>query len=310
MDAAGSGQGILAEAGRAHQDALLLGSVFHDVLYYIRPDRKAMCKSLPPLFHGSGGRDSNALLRAQLKHARKTKDHAIALAFLAGMASHVCADVSMHPFIWHATGNYDDPDPTRRSLARQRHRVLETLLDMLYGLPPAQKRSLSHLRNELEPLLHEALPMTELAHSCGSDEKTFLAEFEEALDTYARVQALTEISPLGWLAYVLWPLLPAPAKEIAALLRSPQWRQQSPLLSGPLEYRNPQDGTRHTESVEQMIDRATDNTKELWATLGKAFTTGELPEPGPNLDTGRPCSEIAPFTHFRQPPLLRLPGEK
>ncbi|GAB7024327.1 zinc dependent phospholipase C family protein [Salidesulfovibrio brasiliensis] len=309
LKAAELGRGRVAEAARSHRDALLLGSVFHDILYYIRPGGKATCAGLADLFHGSDGMDSNTLLRLQLAHARDT-DSRQALALLAGMASHACLDAATHPFIWYATGNYDDPDASRRSLARQRHRALETLLDMTYAAQPGRSTSLGRIQKELSPPLAELLPAAELARRCGADSTILADELDKALETYALVQRLSEAAPLAWLAYALWPLLPRSIREIAALLRSPQWLRQKNAVSGQIEYRSPVNGDIQQKSFSAMLDSAVEHTVSLWNEIEAVFEDEARLHAGKNLDTGMPSDRSQSMKHFREPPLIRLPGEE
>ena len=115
----------------AHPQGLLLGSVFHDALFYgITPSARPL-ERLTHRLHGADGQDTFTLLRLQTQHAAEAKDRKLPAAMLVGMVSHIFADVVMHPMVWHFSGDYYATDLNERSRARQRHRALESLMDMV-----------------------------------------------------------------------------------------------------------------------------------------------------------------------------------
>jgi hypothetical protein len=52
------------------------------------------------------------------------------VAFVAGFLTHMALDMTFHPWIYAATGQYYASDTAERRLAMTRHRLLETWLDM------------------------------------------------------------------------------------------------------------------------------------------------------------------------------------
>ncbi len=59
----------------------------------------------------------------------QTENKKIILAFSLGLISHALLDNFLHPLINDISGDYDDPDLKLRSIARNKHRRLETILD-------------------------------------------------------------------------------------------------------------------------------------------------------------------------------------
>lgn len=304
LDAAARGNGSLARAARNKRSALLIGSIFHDILYYI-PGNHPKAKALATGFHGGASSDSHELLRLQHDFIDKSPDRQTSLALLAGMVSHIQLDVSLHPLIWHQTGNYDADDPNERSRARQRHRALETLMDMTYAPPPGRQWSLFSLRRSTGLPVESLVPFTELARRADMSVSRLGLLFHRAFTTYGIIQHLTYMPFLPGMAYRLWRFLPSAIREITALLRSPQWLEQRPLLDNTISYRNPVTGDEFFHSVAELIEEGTQNTMHAW----NALEAGTLPATGPNLDSGRPPHDKSSMRHFATPPGIRLPDD-
>ena len=133
----------------AHPHGLLLGAVLHDALFYSISSKAHPLIHLAHRFHGADGHDTYTLLRLQAEHAAQAKEPDLPTAILVGMASHLAADATLHPLVWHLSGHYFSPDQRTRSNARQRHRALESLMDMvacpeMIGRPLFSIRRLVH----------------------------------------------------------------------------------------------------------------------------------------------------------------------
>lgn len=289
--------------------ALRLGAISHDTLYYLTGDHPQGLKNLPDMLHGTHGEDTFALLRAQAAHLHARKDSPLPTAFFVGLASHIFADAVMHPFVYHHTGNYYDPDPERRTAAIRHHRTLESLMDMVaLGSPEAARRtSLRQLVNTVEGPLALAYPPAIVAGLAGVAEAEAAKALAAALDTFCTMQALSRMETLAQLAHAAAPLLPAKVREIVALFYAPQLWEQRGKLSGTLTYRNPVSGESFSASLEAMIEQAADRTARFCqAQAAEILRTGQLAEasPGPSLDMGLPSAPIALARHFAPRPLL------
>ncbi|WP_018123502.1 zinc dependent phospholipase C family protein [Desulfovibrio oxyclinae] len=311
VDAAESGSGPIAEAARSHPEALMLGSVFHDILYYMRksPDEDSHEKAtrLAGMLHGKDGADSYELLRVQAAHVQRVGTPE-GLALMAGMASHICLDAATHPFIWSVTGNYDSRDPKRRSKARQRHRALETLLDMNFARTPRSSDMVGRLSASFNSGFHHTWASDTLAGWCGVSGEMLRGWFDDCLKTYALIQRMTVAPLLPRLTYTFWKLLPDTVREVTTLLRSPQWLQQRETVSGAVGYVHPVSGQARIHRFSDLLDKARKDTQKLWNALEQdSALTDRI---GPNLDTGLPSDAPQSLVHFRDPPLIRLPDEK
>lgn len=309
-DAARSGSGPIAEAARSHPEALMLGSVFHDILYYMRKgrDEEAHRKAtrLAGILHGKNGADSFELLRVQAAHVQQAGTPE-GLALLAGMASHICLDAATHPFIWSVTGNYDSQDPKRRSKARQRHRALETLLDMSFAREPGKADMLGSLVASFDSDFHSTWASDVLGGWCEVDGETLRGWVDDCLRTYALIQRMTVAPLLPRLTHTLWKLLPDAVREVTTLLRSPQLLRQREAVSGAVGYVHPVTGQARIHRFSDLLEKAKKDTLELWTAMETDSTLHD--RVGPNLDTGLPSDQPQTMAHFREPALVRLPDE-
>jgi hypothetical protein len=284
--------------------------VYHDVLFYLTGEVSEGMKELPHKLHGAHGEDTYALLRAQARHLHARKDSPLPTAFFVGLASHIFADAVLHPFVYFHTGNYYDADPSRRTAAIRRHRTLEGLMDMVAAGSPeaARQPSLRQLVQSLEGPLALACPPQIMGSLAGVDEQAAAKALTAALDTYCTMQGLFRMETLAQLVHSIAPVLPAKAREIAALFYAPQLWEQRAVLSGPLSYSNPVSGETFRASLMELIDQAAARTAAFClAQAPEIIRSGELAEkgPGPSLDMGLAATPITQARFFAPRPLLR-----
>jgi len=282
---------------------LRLGAVWHDILFYLRGEHPAGLKALPHRLHGSHGEDSFEVLRLHARHLHAHKEQPLPTAFFVGLASHIFADATMHPLVYHLTGNYYDADEQRRTGAVRRHRALECLLDMVAaGGPEAVAgQSLRELVTGLEGPLSLALPPEAVAALAGCAPKAAEQGLAEALDTFCTMQALCRMPTLSRLLRELSTLLPGSLREIAALFYAPQLFEQSAAVSGRMDYRNPVTGGALCATLAELMERAARRTAEFCTAQAPAIMArGELGEagPGPSLDMGLPGISVAQARFF------------
>ncbi|MBI5518744.1 MAG: zinc dependent phospholipase C family protein [Desulfovibrio sp.] len=277
-------------------NGLLLGSVWHDILFYLRGEHPAGLKALPHRMHGSHGEDSFEILRVQAAHMHARKDQPLPTALFVGLVSHIFADAMIHPLVYHLTGNYYDADEKRRTGAVQRHRALECLMDMVVaGGPDAVlERSLRSLVNGLEGTLALAVPPEGVAGLAGLSESGATAAQKgllDALDTYCTMQSLCRMPTVARLLRDLSGFMPAGLREIAALFYAPQLFDQRDAVSGRISYRNPATGEELSATLAWLMEQAARRTAEFCAAQAPAITArGQLADagPGPSLDMGLP----------------------
>jgi hypothetical protein len=282
---------------------LRLGAIWHDILFYLRGEHSAGLKALPHRLHGSHGEDSFELLRLQAKHLHARQDQPLPTVFFVGLASHIFADASLHPLVYHLTGNYYDADEKRRTGAVRRHRALECLLDMVAaGGPEAvEGQSLRELAAGLEGPLALACPPEVAAELAGCGPKAAQQGLAEALDTYCTMQALCRMPMLSRLVRDFSWLLPDSLREIAALFYAPQLYGQSAAVSGRMDYRNPASGEAFSATLAGLMEQAARRTAEFCTAQAPAIMArGGLAgsDPGPSLDMGLPGVPVTQARFF------------
>lgn len=304
-------------------NGLKLGAVLHDTLFYLRGEHPAGMKNLPHRLHGSHGEDSFDILRLQAAHMRQNADQPLPAAVFVGLASHIFADVNMHPMIYHLTGNYYAQDERARTSAVQHHRALEGLLDMVAvesalaasplgggvkGPDAVLNKSLKLLVAGLEGPLELAWPSANLARLAGCQPEGAKKALLDSLDTYQTMQGLFRMQFLARLLRDLAPVLPAQACEIVALFYAPQLYEQRAAVSGSIGYRHPVTGENLRASLAELMERAARQTADFCRAQAEAIARrGELAaqDPGPTLDMGLPGVPVSQARFFAATPLPR-----
>ena len=301
-----------AKALDAHPRGVLLGAVLHDALFYGATPRALPMAWLGHRIHGARGEDTYVLLRLQARHAADAPDRDLAAALLVGMASHLWADTVMHPMVWHLTGNYYAESRREKSLARQRHRALESLMDMT-ACPEMIGRPAYRIRNQLAslgPALYEALPLDGMAVLANIRPAKAGPALASAFRVFARFQSLFPARGLARTLYAASAWLPDTAREIAALFYAPQWLDQADRVAGTISYHDPVSDEVREESLDELMDRAADRTETLCRRLEPAvFDRADrvLPEAGPSLDSGRTGTGTRDMRHMADQLFPKLP---
>jgi hypothetical protein len=304
----------LAPCLAAERHGLLLGAVLHDALFYATPPGGAPLERLAHRLHGANGEDTFALIRLLATHAAEAwarQGATLPVALLVGAVSHLYADVVMHPMIWHLSGDYYSAAPAARSMARQRHRALESLMDMV-AFPAMVGRARSSLRLMLRRcpgLLEHGLPMARLGAMADMTPEAATRALARAWRTFALFQAAYSTPALARTAFALRPWLPRPAAELAALAYAPQLMTQAAFLSGPIPFCHPVTGEPRTATLEEMMDEAATRAAALCRRLELAIFDQQqaIPdESGPSMDTGLPGVSTRDMRHFADPSFPRL----
>ncbi|MEF2145846.1 MAG: zinc dependent phospholipase C family protein [Desulfovibrionaceae bacterium] len=289
----------------AHSSALFLGSIFHDVLFYLRGNQPQALRELPHALHGKQGQDTYHLLLLQTSHAAVIGGQA--RAFLVGMVSHIQADAALHPLVYHLSGAY-----YRSSEAVERHRLLETLLDQIIAGSRTELRqhSIGHLLRSAGGIdaACELAPLDSLAELTGCRKKHIRSALKHSWRTFSTLRCLALTPVLGPALAGLRPLLPKKAhnvRGILALFHPRRPRTDAAFLLGPVHYRHPVTGLEHVRSIRELMDEAAERTAELCREL-EPLAFGEINNAvlafGPSLDTGLPHSAVNNAHHFANPP--------
>jgi hypothetical protein len=293
---------------------LLLGSVLHDVFFYAALPRALPMAKVGHRIHGAGGEDTYALLRLQARRAAAGPERNLPATLLIGLAAHLEADTVMHPMVWHLTGDYYAPTPKEKSLARQRHRALESLMDMV-ACPEMLGRPLYLVRNQvlsLGPALFDALPVDGLADMAGIAPARAASALSSALGLFGRLQGLFPRRGLARTLHAASPWLPNAAREIAALFYAPHWLAQAGLVEGAIRWADPLSGEPQESTLALLMERAADRAAALCRRLEPMVfdgAPGPLDGPGPSLDSGSPGSATTAMHHVAAHPIPKLPQQ-
>lgn len=302
----------LGQCADASPQGLLVGAVFHDVLFYAVTAKARPVKHLAHALHGADGQDTFALLRLQAAHAASVQDSGLAAALLVGMTSHLYADATMHPMVWHLSGDYYADEPKQQSLARQRHRALESLMDMVTCPATVGKPlfSLRRLLRSLGPDLYDAIPVRHLADMAISSQKSMREGLSSSFRIYAMLQAALGIRPLARSFHALMPLLPDSAREITTLFYAPQLMRQSAEVSGGIRHNHPVTGLESTASLDEMVEEAAHRAATACRAMEPGIFEGkplDFPGTGPSLDAGLPDTPTTAMRRFASSPFPELP---
>ncbi len=295
----------LSEDTQNSPSALLLGSIFHDLCFYI-PQNKSLQK-LSGILHGHNGEDTYQLLREQAKLAKKQTlqgQGAATCALLVGIVSHICADATLHPMIFYFCGN-----PLSDAKALERHRRFETLLDMSIkqGKPTIEN---TQIRQIVETLSHENIyPAEALANIAHLSSQVLHQELTEASYIWGRLQQHFYKPFQAGLAHSCRYIMPQSSRNFLALFYAPQLRKYLHKVQGTLYYKHPVTGEALQHSVENLIEQAIERSLLLLRGLEDyIYHNGslDLENKGPSLETGLAEVPLAQARHTAKQPLLDL----
>ncbi|PKN09014.1 MAG: hypothetical protein CVU73_03605 [Deltaproteobacteria bacterium HGW-Deltaproteobacteria-8] len=284
-------------------NGLRYGAVFPDVLFYLRGDYPEALLELPQRLHGAHGEDTYDLLRLYAPHMYSMRSMALPTAFFVGLVAHIFADATIHPLVYHFTGNYYDVDPVRRTTAIRRHRILEALFDMVAagGQDKVAQSSFKAVVAGVEGPLSLACPPEILGTLAGVDAATAIKGFRDALDSYGTMQALCRMPTLAKWVREFEGWLPDKGREIAALFYAPQLWDLRASVNGALTFRNPFTGEVFTQSLAGLMELAARQTAWFCTTQAPGLIArGGLAEtaPGPSLDMGIASVDTSQAKYF------------
>jgi Zinc dependent phospholipase C len=281
------GDSLFYEPVRSFPYLFLLGAITPDIpFYYLAGPKTAAVQSLSVPFHGT---DERTLLPVLL-FLDKYPDHPpAALAFAAGVISHILADTLFHPLVYYFTG-MDGVHPG----ATARHREFETAMD-LYFLHLSQGRSqvsLARVMNHLEVSKQQCSRfMAALFQTENRLEKRCLTP---ALYFHMTLQRLFR-SRLAYntLAFLnrKTPWIP---DKVVGLMYPVKGPVNLGFFSRPLEYRDPCTGEAFSAGIQEMQVKSGKRGKKLLGLISENLIRGgaalgvlnnpDLPEIRPGFD--------------------------
>ncbi len=131
-DSPGAGlRSMLGDFSRCYH----LGSIVPDTFFYaVRlPFKKGNPSRYGDILHGSEGNDTARPALEMLKALRDAPNDPLfreKTAFVCGYLTHIALDATLHPFVYHVSGNYYAGCALERREAQARHRLIEVWLDL------------------------------------------------------------------------------------------------------------------------------------------------------------------------------------
>ncbi|WP_029896301.1 zinc dependent phospholipase C family protein [Desulfohalovibrio reitneri] len=299
-----------ARAIEANPSCLDLGAVAHDALYFLPATYPEKVKRVPHILAGHNGEDTYDVIRVLTGNIIEQgggAENAHLCAWLAGLASHIHLDAAFHPLVFHHTGNYHHENTRDRSRAVQRHRAMETLMDihLAGGLKEVMTYSLQGMLNSRLVALKRLFSECGFAEVGGVSRSQTVEAMTAAFKVYASVQGMSLKLFNAKMIYRLRRMLPRGLKELGALFYIPQMRKQLPRLEGEIPYLHPATGEEHAHSLNELLETAVDQTADLLLRLQPMVFEGSefrLPERGPAMD-GAPKDELR---YFADNPLIEF----
>lgn len=269
-------------------NALKLGAVFLDVFFFLTTKKIYIpYKDLAHKLHGVNGEDTYELVRHLITAAKDCPYKEQILAFIAGVITHIHADAVFHPMVYYMTGDCENNNLAARSKAIQRHRMLETLIDMYFmkETPQAENVTLKKILDGLEfPLSHL---LSRLSKAMGPSFHSLPEVTIRALKNFHIMVQLSQRERLAGLLFTISPVLPRGLREIASLFYSPQLYSYIPVIEGLLEFRNPITGKEQKATLQNLFEQSVQRSIALIEKIDTIFTTGKgdiLAERGPSLN--------------------------
>ena len=286
---------------------LRIGSIVHDApYYYLRPDLEKRFGDLPKKLHGTVD-DAYELIGALLSYTleRSGQEKEPLLAFLVGFVTHLFADAVMHPMIFYLTGRYDHPDSRQRTLARQHHRRLESLIDMHFagGYDRVRSYSLASVIRSAETPLnglynHVGRAWLEPDRAAG-----FAGGLSSAFRLFAFQQGLIRNPFLGRLFDRFFPIAPSFVREILALSYSPELLRYEGRITGKIPYRHPCTGQEQAHEISFLFQEAVEQSVAFCRGLEPLLDAGAN-RPArlilPAVDPGLGFDPDQPMCHYSE----------
>lgn len=120
---------------RDYSTAYHFGAIVADTFFYaVRlPTESSSSPCWGDIIHGAEGNDTGGPVYEMLKSLRDSPNDTLygeKAAFVCGFLTHIALDSTIHPYVYHVSGNYYADCPVERRESRVRHRLIEAWLDL------------------------------------------------------------------------------------------------------------------------------------------------------------------------------------
>lgn len=120
---------------RDYSAAYHFGAIVADTFFYaVRlPSESGTSTCWGDVIHGAAGNDTSGPVHEMLKALRNSPNDTLygeKAAFVCGFLTHIALDSTLHPYVYHVSGNYYDDCPVARRESQVRHRLIEAWFDL------------------------------------------------------------------------------------------------------------------------------------------------------------------------------------
>ncbi|MBU2489475.1 MAG: zinc dependent phospholipase C family protein [Proteobacteria bacterium] len=299
--------GPLARAVATHPRLYLLGSVLPDTPLYGLFNRKH-CICLASALHGADGEDSFLAVKRVIR-ARDGDLSPGEWALVLGALCHVMADAVFHPWVMYRSGRGHVEGDEHREGFLDRHRSLETWMDLALLQVRPRFRPRYHFSlwdgKEMDAESFYNLAGIFFGPGCGN-RRNLAAVFA----CHSLLQRAFFSRSLGGFLWRLNRAAGVPAGSHLALFY-PKVKKNAPrLLAGDLDYFHPVTGRPGHTSFPKLLQKAVVSSVALFDRIQRHVRAGTVESylsriQGPSLETGLPGVGAHAMRHLDPDPDIR-----
>jgi hypothetical protein len=301
---------IMGNAALSNQNALKLGAIFPDILFYLPNDPAiSRYRDIANSLHGNNGEDTYELIRQILTVMKESPYRQEFLSFLLGVITHIQTDAVFHPMVYYLTGNYHDAEPSARSRAIEQHRCFECLIDLYFcgGSRHVKGYGIKSILKNLELPLPQLLKLSQQLNRHQINLSDMNVMMMQALRNLQIIQEFYKNRVIAGVFYAIKPFLFGTVKEIAALFYSPQLDRFIPQVSGTLHYKNSITGEIKNASLSGLLEEAVGKSSTLARKIEKTVAADiieSFSERGPSLSYGLIMTNADRPMYFAEKPFI------
>jgi len=286
-----------------------LGAIAQDIPFYdLSEPTETSIQHIGNQLHGVNGENTLVPLIDMIGEVLAQKQTEFLLSYILGMLTHYVADSTFHPMVYYLSGNYFAEDPTERSKAVFRHRLLETAIDVWLETeePIDSPFSLSKLSREAGHDGSEALTLL-VSHYSFNGNKLIKQHFKSAWRNHRFLQAAFSWS-IPWRILSTYRRFGHPGVEKQEALFYPQPLNLT-FFQTMLEWKHPVTGENKTSTFREQYEASIQQLATIFCQLGSCPTqdwASVLRSLEPlSLDSGMPYVPVSQMKFFLEEPIER-----
>jgi hypothetical protein len=297
------------------------GSIAADTFFYaVRlPSESDQLPCCGDMIHGADGNDTSGPVHEMLKSLRENPNDVLygqKAAFVCGFLTHIALDSTLHPYVYHVSGNYYADCPLERRESQVRHRLIEAWFD-LHMLTQASMR-LGRCRYLSDIRGKGALNRELMRFFFSACEKSFHMDADawNRLQRGYRVQMLLNAAfrraTLGKTLRLVDGFLSGRLQSFLALFYPWEYPEVPGEIINFNSFRHPVTGEQHNGGFQRLWRQSLDRGGEFLGAVEKFLFLGRDDDElrkvirGYSLSTGLEGVPISDAVHFERIPLEKL----